>query len=208
MTAISPSDGRARFLGVVLLVALALLSLIDFSQAWGDSAWLAVALLAGVSSYCLMVVQHLVRAPAAAVRTAWIGAIAVAFATLVIRLFAAALSSSSSMVGWLGPAGVIAALMALALIGLAAVAMRELTLHGVAHRHQGHSARAPLAVAACVAFLLLVPGVAMGSASPSPGAQAPPTPLFGTTVLVVLFSLSAGYVAWGNRVLALRLTRR
>lgn len=134
---ISAGDATARFAGVVLLVLVGYAHLLDLSHKIDEGVWLMafgfIALIA--AAICLAVA--LVRAPASAVRLAWVAAAGLsagALAGYAISRLLPLPGMADHQGDWINTYGVLAMLADLGLIALAAHAMRELTVRGVPHR--------------------------------------------------------------------------
>lgn len=134
------SDACARFVGVALLVVVGYAHLLDISHKIDEGIWyMAVAFIALIGA-AIVVSFLLVRAPAAAVRLVWVAAAALCAAALlgyVVSRMIPLPGMADHAGDWINAYGVIAALAELGLVGVAAFAMRDLTLRGVAHEAPG-----------------------------------------------------------------------
>lgn len=133
---ISVADACARLAGVFLLVVVGYAHLLDLSHKIDEGIWyMAIAFVALIGA-AIGLALLLVRMPVASVRLAWAAAAALCAAALggyaVSRLVP--LPGMADHAGdWISTYGVLAVLAELCLIGLAAFAMRDLTLRGVPH---------------------------------------------------------------------------
>lgn len=130
------ADASTRFLGVVLLAVVGYSHLLDISHKVDEGIWYMVVAFAALIAAAIALSVTLVRAPSAEVRLAWAGAALLCAGAL----FGYAVSRLIPLPGmadhqgdWTSTYGVIAVLAELGLIGLAAYAMRDLTLRGVRH---------------------------------------------------------------------------
>ncbi len=220
MGLISPSDARARFVGVVLLVVIAFLHLLAVSGIVEQGAgYVTIAFFALVAA-CLLLVIALVRAPASMVRGFWVGGCLLAATALVAFL----LSRSFGLPGlaeerghWFDLVGLLACYCEIMLVALAGVACRELTLAGVVNRPPDFRLMMPLAPAVYIALALAIPAAALGneatpdkpdksladaleaSASNSPAtATSPADPLLGSFELGIALLFCLLFIRWAQ----------
>lgn len=133
---ISPADAIARFLGVVLLVVVGYSHLLDVSHKIDEGIWYMVFAFTALIAAAIGLAVALVRARSAEVRLVWAGTALLSACALLGYAISRLLplpGMADHQGDWLSTYGVIAVLAELGLIGLAPLAMRDLTLRGVRH---------------------------------------------------------------------------
>jgi len=235
---ISAGDAAARFAGVVLLVIVGYAHLLDLSHKIDEGLWLIALGFIALIAAAICLAAALVRAPASAVRLAWVAAALIcvgALAGYAISRILPLPGMADHQGDWINAYGVLATLAELGLIALAAYAMRELTVRGVPYRAP-EWVRA-LSAGTWPAFIPLLTFAALpdlarahegeeeaapeGSAaadtpSSSGGsgegaaelAPAHGDPFLGTTELGLALLVSLGFIAWAARSLRARVAPR
>lgn len=224
---ISPEDAVARFGGVVLLVLVGYAHLLDLSHKIDEGIWYMAFGFIGLIAAAICIAVALVRASDTTVRTAWVGASLICLGAL----FGYAVSRLIPLPGmadhqgdWINTYGVLALLSESALIGLAAYAMRDLTLRDVPYAPpqwlRPPAPRTWPAAAIALASLHALPAQALAHGGeddeePTGGAVAGGVssggeskamtgenmdghgdPFLGTVELTLAFLVSVGFIAW------------
>jgi len=235
---ISAGDAAARFAGVVLLVIVGYAHLLDLSHKIDEGLWLIALGFIALIGATICLAAALVRAPASAVRLAWVAAAVLCLGALVGYAISRILplpGMADHQGDWINAYGVLAMLAELGLIALAAYAMRGLTVRGVPYRAPAWArafaagawpASIPLLAFAALPDLALAhegeeEGASEGSAASggpsSTGeggesvASPPPAhgdPFLGTVELGLALLVSLGFIAWAGRTLSARVAPR
>ncbi|MFA9400957.1 MAG: hypothetical protein ACERKT_07595 [Acidobacteriota bacterium] len=155
----------ARFIGVLLLVAVGYLHLLDISHKVDEGIWYMVLLFAALIAGSILLSVALVRLAPEQVRLAWMGALLLAagalFGYTVSRILP--LPGMADHQGdWINLYGVFAAIVEVGLFATAVWAMRNLTIRGVSHDPPS-ALRLPLTAGLnAILLLALLPGQAFG----------------------------------------------
>lgn len=232
---LSVADASARFIGVILLIAVGYSHLLDISHKVDEGIWYMVFAFTALIVTAIALAAALVRARTAEVRLAWAAAALLSTGALLGYAISRLLplpGMADHQGDWLSTYGVIAVLAELGLIGLAAFAMRDLTLRGVRHAPRDWMRLTSLlAWLAPAAIALAVnpsaaqahgdEGEAAGEASGGSGATEGGAetagagtsmsagghgdPFLGTVELMVALGACFGFLAWAAHSLAARV---
>lgn len=180
---ISIRDAAARFLGVVLLVVIGYVHLLDVSHKVDEGVWYMAFLFAGLIAASMVVATGLVRAAPEQVRQFWAAAALLAAGALFGYFMSRALplpQLADHRGDWVSLYGVLAGLAEVALIGVAAYAMRDLTLSGVPNRPPPFLRLSVGASMNLMLLMLLVPASAVADAGHGEAEPAAPVPAAGS----------------------------
>ncbi|MGI8729849.1 MAG: hypothetical protein ACR2LK_07645 [Solirubrobacteraceae bacterium] len=129
-------EAIARFLGVGLLMAVAYLHLLDISHKIEEGIWYMVVLFGFLILGATVLAAGLVRSQPRSVRLVWAGAALLgigALAGYVVSRVVALPGMADHRGDWTGSYGMLAVFAEVAVLALAAYAMRDLTVRGVRH---------------------------------------------------------------------------